>query len=122
MMPEIHLFHSRKKFDRFCKKRLGGKVEDYGSEGQMTYCDGIVAVLISYNGNDTSELTLLVHEAYHAAVHHMAYLGEDNAGEEVMAYLIQSISHALFVAHGKWRAKHGIQGHQKGQAVRNRQG
>lgn len=108
MMPEIHLFHSRKKFDRFCRKNFGGKVKNYGTEGQMTYCDGIVAVLMTYVGNDTSELTLLVHESYHAAVHHMEYLGEDNAGEEVMAYLVQSIAHALFVAHGKWRRKKGM--------------
>lgn len=108
MMPELHLFHSRKKFDRFCKRELGGKVEDFGSEGQMTYCDGIAAVLMSYKGDDTSELTLLVHESYHAAVHHMEYLGEDNAGEEVMAYLIQSIAHALFLAHGKWKQRKGL--------------
>ena len=106
MMPEIHLFHKRRKFDRFCKKMFGSKVEDYGSEGQMTYCDGIAVVLMTYSGDDTAELTLLVHEAYHAAVHHMDYLGEDNAGEEVMAYLIQSIAHALFDAHGRWKAKH----------------
>lgn len=108
MMPELHLFHSRKRFDRFCKKKFGGKVKDFGSEGQMTYCDGVVAVLMKYVGDDTSELTLLVHESYHAAVHHMEYLGEDKAGEEVMAYLIQSIAHALFIAHYKWKVKKGL--------------
>lgn len=108
MMPEVHLFHSRKRFDRFCKKKLGGKVEDYGTEGQMTYCDGIVAVLMTYRGNDTTELTLLVHESYHAAVHHMKYLAEDNPGEEVMAYLVQSIAHALFVAHGEWKRRKSL--------------
>jgi hypothetical protein len=106
MMPELHLFHSRKKFDRFCKSTFGGNVDDFGSEGQMTYCDGVAAILMTYSGDDTTELTLLVHEAYYAAVHHMDYLGEDNAGEEIMAYLVQSIAHALFVAHGKWKAKH----------------
>lgn len=106
MMPELHLFHSRKKFDRFCENEFGGKVEDFGSEGQMTYCDGVAVVLMTYSGDDTTDLTLLVHEAYHVAVHHMDYLGEDNAGEETMAYLVQSIAHALFVAHGRWKAKH----------------
>lgn len=110
MMPEIHLFHSRKRFDRFCKRELGVKVKDFGSEGQMTYGNGVVSVLMIYTGDDTSELTLLVHESYHAAVHHMEYLGEDNAGEEVMAYLIQSIAHALFTAHYKWKRRKGIVG------------
>ena len=108
MMPELHLFHSRKKFDRFCRRSFGDKVDDYGSEGQMTYCDGVAAVLMTYLGNDTSGLTLLVHESYHAAVHHLAYLGEDDAGEETMAYLVQSISHALFVAHYKWKQEKGL--------------
>ena len=105
MMPEVHLFHSRRKFDRFCKGRLGGKVEDYGTQGQMTYCDGVAAVYMGYAGDEMTELTLLVHESYHAAYHHMQYIGEDEPGEEVMAYLIQSIAHALFVAHGKWRKR-----------------
>ena len=107
MMPEIHLFHSRKRFRRFCKRKFGG-AEVYDAEGQMTYCDGIVAVRMTYVGNDTTELTLLVHEAYHAAVHHMEYLGEDSPGEEVMAYLVQSIAHALFIAHGEWKTRKGL--------------
>ena len=105
MMPEMHLFHSVAKFDRFCEREFGGKAHVDGAEGQMTYCDGVAAVLMSHVGDDTTELSLLVHEAYHAAVHHMDYLGEESPGEEVMAYLTQSIAHALFVAHGKWKRK-----------------
>ena len=37
-----------------------------------------------------------------------AKAGEDEAGEETMAYLIQSISHGLFVAHRKWRKRKGL--------------
>lgn len=105
MMPEIHLFHSVRKFERFCKRSFGEKVETHGTEGQMTYCDGVAVVLMTYSGNETTELSLLVHEAYHVAVHHMDYLGEDEAGEETMAYLIQSVTHALFTAHGRWKRK-----------------
>ena len=108
MMPEIHLFHSDRKFRRFCQREFGEAPEIFDAEGKMTYCDGVAVVLMTYSGNDTSELTLLVHEAYHVACHHMEYLGEDSAGEETMAYLIQSVAHALFIAHYKWKQKKGL--------------
>lgn len=107
MMPEVHLFHSPKRFARFCERELGG-TSVLDAEGQMTYCDGIAAVKMTHLGEEESELALLVHEAYHVAVAHMAYLGENEAGEETMAYLIQSISHGLFVAHRKWKKKKGL--------------
>lgn len=108
MMPEVRLFHSRKKFVRYYKKQYGEKPELFDTEGQMTYRDGEALVLMTYVGREESELGLLVHEAYHAAVAHMALLGEDEAGEETMAYLIQSISHGLFVAHRKWKRRKGL--------------
>ena len=112
MMPEVRLFHSRKKFKKYYKKRYGEKPELFDTEGQMTYRNGEALVLMTYVGREESELGLLVHEAYHAAVAHMDLLmdllGEDEAGEEIMAYLIQGISHGLFVAHRKWRKRKGL--------------
>lgn len=108
MMPEVRLFHSRKKFKKYYKKRYGEKPKLLDTEGQMTYRDGEALVLMTYVGREESELGLLVHEAYHAAVAHMTLLGEDEAGEETMAYLIQSISHGLFVAHRKWKRRKGL--------------
>lgn len=108
MTPEVRLFHSRKKFKRYYKKRYGKKPELGDTEGQMTYVGGKALVLMTYVGSEESELGLLAHEAYHAAVAHMTFLGEDEAGEETMAYLIQSISHGLFVAHRKWRGRKGL--------------
>jgi hypothetical protein len=108
MMPEVRLFHSRKKFVRYYKRHYGEKPELFDTEGQMTYRDGEALVLMTYVGREDSELGLLVHEAYHAAVAHMALLGEDEAGEETMAYLIQSISHGLFDAHRRWKGRKGL--------------
>ena len=108
MMPEIHLFHSRRKFERFCRRKFDHTPRDFGSQGQMTYYDGTVAVLMTHVGKDATELALLVHESWHAASEHMRYLGEDDPGEEVMAYLIQSIAHALFVAHHEWKREKGL--------------
>ena len=76
----------------------------------MTYRDGEALVLMTYVGREESELGLLVHEAYHAAIAHMNMLGEDEAGEETMAYLLQTIAHGLFVAHQKWKHKKGLEG------------
>ena len=47
-------------------------------------------------------MALLVHEAYHVAHRHMGFLGEDEFGEETMAYLVQTVAHGLIAAHGRW--------------------
>lgn len=106
MVPEVHLFHSSEKFERFCDRELGG-TELLDSDGQMTYCDGIAAVKMTHRGSRETELSLLVHEAYHAAVAHMEWLGEDDAGEETMAYLLQTITNGLFSAHERWSRRKG---------------
>lgn len=108
MMPEVRLFHSRKRLNRYCKRKYGERPRQYDAEGQMYYRGGEALVLMTYVGREEAELSLLVHEAYHAAVAHMAFLGEDNAGEETMAYLIQSITHGLFMAHFRWKRKKGL--------------
>jgi hypothetical protein len=104
MVPEIHLFHSRKRLKRFLRsKRCSAKL--YDSDGQMLYLDGTVAVLMEHVGRPETEDSLLVHEAYHAAVAHLEWIGEDEAGEETVAYLVQTISNALMKAHHKWRKR-----------------
>lgn len=105
LTPEVHLFHSPKKFERFCQRELDG-TELFDTDGQMTYCDGVAAVKMTHIGRPETELSLLVHEAYHVAVAHMEWLGEDDAGEETMAYLLQTITDGLFVAHEKWKRSH----------------
>lgn len=107
MQPEVHLFHSRKKCKRYLKKHFAGKCKIYDTEGQMVYGDGVAVILMEHVGKPETELSLLVHEAYHAAVAHMEWLGEDEAGEETMAYLIQTIANGLFIAHMEWKSKNG---------------
>lgn len=104
LVPEVHLFHSRDRFAKYIRKHFGEAV-DLGSEGQMTYQDGVAVVLMGYDGDTFSELSLLAHESYHAAIAHMAWLREDDAGEETMAYLIQTIADGLFRAHAEWKAR-----------------
>lgn len=108
MAPEVHLFHSRKKCEKYLKGHFAGKCELFGTEGQMVYGGGIAVVLMEHRGKPETELSLLVHEAYHAAVAHMGFLGEDDAGEETMAYLIQTIANGLFEAHERWKRGKGL--------------
>lgn len=103
--PEIHLFHSRKRLVRFLHKR-GYHAELFDASGQMLYLDGVAVILMEHVGRPETEDSLLVHEAYHAAVAHMGWLGEDEAGEETMAYPVQTISNALLIAHHRWRESH----------------
>lgn len=105
MAPHVHLFHSRKKCKRFLEDRMHIKANFFECEGQMFYHEGIAVILMEHRGKDSTELALLAHEAYHAAVAHMDWLGEDEAGEETMACLIQTIANGLFVAHDKWKRR-----------------
>lgn len=106
MEPDVHLFHDRCKCERFLARIRVKPTEFFDTGGQMFYHGGTAVVLMEHTGKPETEMALLVHEAYHAAVAHMEYLGEDEAGDETMAYLIQSISHGLFKAHEKWKRKH----------------
>ena len=105
LIPEVHLFHDRKKCKKFLKRAKFNDVGLYDTEGQMIYADGVAVVLMEHVGRPSTELALLVHEAYHVAEAHMKWLGEDDYGEESMAYLLQTISCGLFEAHDKWLEK-----------------
>ena len=106
LIPEVHLFHDRKRCKRFLKKHMS-KVKLYDTEGQMIYGDGVAVVLMEHTGRRSTERALLVHEAYHVACDHTAWLGEDDYGEESMAYLLQTIACGLLEAHDKWLKKKG---------------
>lgn len=105
MVPDVHLFHDKRKCKKFIKNKMGAVPQFYDTEGQMFYSDGVVAILMQHKGSTETELSLLVHEAYHAAVAHMEWIGEDKAGEETMAYLIQTIANGLFAAHERLKRK-----------------
>lgn len=108
-IPELHLFHSREKYQRFCVREFGGH-EDLGTDAQTTYDHHVAAVLFdpTCDRRDlASDFALLAHEAYHVACCQMEALGETQCGEEVMAYMIQVIVGSLCVAHQDWMEKHG---------------
>lgn len=105
-VPELHLFHSRKKHMRFCDKKFGGH-SDMETCAQ-TDCDGEVAAVLfdpSYSTDLASDFAMLAHEAYHVACMRLKYLSEDDYGEETMAYLVQVIAGSLCQAHMTWLEK-----------------
>lgn len=108
LSPQVYLFHSRRRCKRFLKRHFAGKCKLFDAEGQMVYDSGVAVILMEHRWRPENELSLLVHEAYHAAVAHMEWLGEDEAGEETMAYLMQTITNGLFVAHDKWKRAKGL--------------
>ena len=104
-VPELRLFHDRKRYVRFVERHDGDCSNMNDAAGQMTYIDGIAAILIDCDEDWHSEAALLVHEAYHAVVAHFTALGEAEPGEEVMAYAIQVVGGALFYAHDEWKQR-----------------
>ena len=103
MVPEVHLFHRRKAFKRFVRRMAGRKVKPPRGGAMTFYREGVAAVYMGHMGKRDTETALLVHEAYHVAYRHMGFLGEDEFGEETMAYLVQTVAHGLIAAHGRWR-------------------
>lgn len=106
-VPELHLFHSRYKADKFIRRHFDKQPRFLGT-GAQTWCeDGLAVVLITTTpeANWHADAALLCHEAYHVVSMHYDYLGEENPSEEFVAYGIQVISKALFEAHDKWKSK-----------------
>lgn len=105
-VPELHLFHSKKKADRFIRKHLD-KVPRFIDTCAQTWCDDGIAVVYMgcFTNNWHADAALLAHEAYHVVSMHYDYLGEESPSEEFVAYGVQVISKALFEAHDKWKSK-----------------
>lgn len=106
-VPEVHLFHGRKKADRFIRKHFD-KVPKFLDTGGQTWCEDGLAVVLITTPTDTpwhTDAALLCHEAYHVVSMHYDYLGEESPSEEFVAYGVQVISKALFEAHEEWKSK-----------------
>ena len=104
--PDVWLFHSREKCVDWYEKRTGTKPDLFESDAQTTYLGGEAVVLIEVKDEPAWENALLVHEAYHVVCNHLSAIGEDEPGEETVAYMVQCVSGALMKAHEKWRSKH----------------
>lgn len=105
--PEVRLFHSRKKCEEWCIRRFGFPPRFIdGVDAQTTYWDGVAIVLFEVSDDPIWENALLVHESYHIVCNHLEELAEKDAGEEIVAYMMQCVSGSLMAAHEKWRERH----------------
>lgn len=109
--PELHLFHSRKKCRSFLE-RIGWDPDRFRDADAQTWCgwarDGVycAVVLMEADSSWHAEAALLAHEAVHVAEAVTRELGIDD--EEARAYMCQSASYELFVAHERWKRNHGL--------------
>lgn len=108
-IPEVRLFHSKRKCGKFIRREFDMVPHFIDTKhcAQTWYKDGVAVVLFACDHDWHGDAALLCHEAYHAIVAHYAYLGEENPSEEFVAYGVQTISKALFVAHHRWKIKKG---------------
>lgn len=110
-MPELRLYHSQRKCERFLK-RHGIPFEPIeGADAQTwTFADesGSYAVVLydadpmqSY-GND---IGMLAHEATHVMLYALGSIGEAEPSEEEMCYVTQAVTQWLCEAHFSWKEK-----------------
>ena len=103
-IPEMRLFHSREKCLAWCEKK-GVDVPLVDTDAQTFDVDGIQVVLFEGSSDDVWWDALLIHEAYHVVCNHLQNIGEELAGEEITAYMLQVVSGALIYKHHKWLRK-----------------
>ena len=103
MLPEVHLFHSCKKANKFLRG-IGVDCEvDAGMDASTTYLRNgsrlLAVVVIRAKSDRVSEESLLVHEAVHVVMETIDALGFDPRDQEVVAYMVQSVAYGLIRAH-----------------------
>lgn len=114
---KIMLFHSREKCRKWMLKEFGSYPEFQEADAQTMNWNGSAIVLMEVVDEPAWEDALLVHESYHVVMQHLENMGESNAGEEIVAYMLQCVSGLLIEAHHKWRKKHvGIEDGQQSES------
>lgn len=106
-LPEVRLYHDQEKAGTYIREHWDVTPVFLEAGAQTWYSDGAAVVLMSHSGKRVTEDALLTHEAYHVFSLHMDYLGEDDPGEEIMAYGVQTVSKALMRAQRRWRRRNG---------------
>ena len=112
-VPDMRLFHDRTRCEEWCERTYGERPSLKDADAQTFNWDGTAIVLMEYDGRRVDEDMLLVHEAYHVVTANLEAIGEAEAGEETVAYMLQCTAAALVMAHRKWRRRHGRKGHRQ---------
>lgn len=111
-MPELRLYHSRKKCAKFLK-RHGIPFEPIETADAQTWTfhdrKGSYAVVLM--DSDTAheyweDMGMIAHEATHIALFAFGDIGEEEPAEEETCYLVQAVTTRLCEAHFRWKERH----------------
>lgn len=111
-VPELRLFHSRGRMTTWCAKRgIPNECMEFLDADAQAWTwkkdsEVVCIVLFENMADDLSDAALLAHEAVHVACNTLGMIGEDDYGEETLAYLVEAFTLALLRAHRKWMDKH----------------
>lgn len=104
-LPEIRLYHSRKKVCRYLE-RQGISPEAIPNADAQTWMttDEFKAVVLfgDWTGDTATDAAMLAHEATHIMLYVMESIGENEPAEEEMCYVTQAITLALCDMHFRW--------------------
>lgn len=114
-VPELRLYHSKRKCERFLAKH-GIKFEPIESTDAQTWMftddEGPHAVVLyepDLHCDYCADIGMLSHEATHIALFALDYIGEDIPAEEETCYMVQAVTTALCEMHFRWKEKRLIQ-------------
>lgn len=109
-MPELRLYHSRKKCERFLKKHGIPFEPNEGADAQTwTFSDGKTYAVVLYDADlmqgYCNDIGMLAHEAMHITFYALDSIGENEPSEEVTCYMEQVIVQWLCEAHFAWKER-----------------
>lgn len=112
VFPGIHirLTHSIKKYRKAVKKddpNWKGAGDRADAETSILEGEGAIIVYMKPSIDHTAaqDAALLAHEAVHVALFHLSMIGEEEPGEEEIAYMVENVTQYLVAEHFKWKKR-----------------
>lgn len=119
VLPDLplRLVHSKREARKVALKLKDAKAADAIEEASGHACasvlrfpkTGMPLFLVCLDTDEQDERkihALFAHEAVHVALAYFESFGEDEPGEEEMAYTVQAVTDVLIEDHEEWRKKH----------------
>lgn len=112
ILPELHirLTHSFKKYRKVVRKHdPEWDAPAERADAETTFIDDEGAILVymkpSIDHTAAQDAALLAHEAVHAALFYLSMIGEEEPGEEEIAYMVENVTQYLVAEHFKWKKR-----------------
>lgn len=110
-MPEVRLYHSRRKCERFLGRHgVPFEPSECADAQTWTFEDGGRSYAVVLFDCDPSidywdDMGMLAHEATHVALYALRSIGDDEPAEEEMCYVVQAVTSWLCEAHFSWKER-----------------